>query len=263
MSEIADSRADADRPDPARADTPTEFIEALQRLKRWSGLGYRQLEKRAIAIGESLPRSTLTAALTRDTLPREDLVAALVRTCGCDDDEVKRWVNARRRIAAAARPDEDGLVSPQAVGATEIVARNDLDGAPLGTMPWSIGQLNRPIRILFATLVGVAVVSVLLAAVGTILNLIRDPVLVVSPAPTVVRTSYGVNEAWTNTAHTRVGVEDGEADGHGVYAQYKTRGSDNIYHVGDRNGSAPGHGAEAAGGLSDEAPRLRAGRGLR
>ncbi|MGH3835809.1 MAG: hypothetical protein ACRDSF_08905, partial [Pseudonocardiaceae bacterium] len=48
------------------------------------------------------------------------------------------------------------------------------------------------------------------------------------------------------------GVEDREADGHGVYAQYKIRGSQNIYHVGDRNGSAPGHGAEPAGGIVTE-----------
>ncbi|MGH3800066.1 MAG: hypothetical protein ACRDTD_08045 [Pseudonocardiaceae bacterium] len=43
MSEVADSGADAGRPDPAAANTPAELVDALRRLKCWSGLGYRQL----------------------------------------------------------------------------------------------------------------------------------------------------------------------------------------------------------------------------
>ncbi|MEV7229825.1 tetratricopeptide repeat protein [Polymorphospora sp. NPDC051019] len=88
------------RPDPAAASTAAEFVEALRRLKNWSGVGFRRLESRAAAAGRMLPRSTVTAALARDTLPREDLVVALVRTCGGDDEEVHRWVTARRRLAA-------------------------------------------------------------------------------------------------------------------------------------------------------------------
>jgi hypothetical protein len=95
---------DAGKPDPGETATAGEFVEALRRLKRWTGMGYRQLAKRAAAAGHALPRSTLTVALNRGTLPREDLVAAFVRTCGCDDAEVAAWVNARRRIAAAAGP---------------------------------------------------------------------------------------------------------------------------------------------------------------
>lgn len=98
----------AGRPDPSTAVTVGEFIDALVRLKRWSGLGYRQLAKRAAVTGHSLPRSTLTVALNRSTLPREDLVVALASTCGCDEEEVARWVGARRRIAAASGPDRPG-----------------------------------------------------------------------------------------------------------------------------------------------------------
>lgn len=75
---------------------------ALRRLQKWSGDGFRQLEKRAVQLGLVLPRSTIAAALNRAVLPREDLVVALVRTCGGDQEEVDRWVTARRRIAAAA-----------------------------------------------------------------------------------------------------------------------------------------------------------------
>jgi hypothetical protein len=91
----------AGRPDPGTAATAGEFVDALVRLKRWSGMGYRQLAKRAASSGHSLPRSTLTVALNRSTLPREDLVVALATTCGCDEEEVARWVSARRRIAAS------------------------------------------------------------------------------------------------------------------------------------------------------------------
>jgi hypothetical protein len=102
------SPGDAGWPDPASAVTAGEFVEALRRLKRWSGMGYRQLAKRAAVAGYALPRSTLTVALNRGTLPREDLVVAFVRTCGCDEETVARWVAVRRRIAAAGGSDGPG-----------------------------------------------------------------------------------------------------------------------------------------------------------
>ena len=74
MTELA-SPGNAGKPDPGQAATPAEFVEALRRLKRWTGMGYRQLAKRAAAAGQALPRSTLTVALNRGTLPREDLIA--------------------------------------------------------------------------------------------------------------------------------------------------------------------------------------------
>jgi hypothetical protein len=78
-----------------------EFVVALRRLKNWSGMGFRLLQRRAAQLGLILPRSTITAVFSRDSLPREDLVVALVRTCGGDQEEVDRWVAVRRRIAAA------------------------------------------------------------------------------------------------------------------------------------------------------------------
>jgi hypothetical protein len=94
----------ADKPDLSQVHTPAEFVDAMRRLKSWTGLGYRLLEKRAATAGEALPRSTLTVALTRQTLPREDLVTAFARACGCDEEEIGQWVAARRRIAGAAAP---------------------------------------------------------------------------------------------------------------------------------------------------------------
>jgi tetratricopeptide (TPR) repeat protein len=113
--------AGSGRPDPTTARTPGEFVDAMQRLKRWSGLGFRRLEQRAGAAGDALPRSTVTAALARDTLPREDLVAAFARTCGCGPDEVERWVATRRRLAATASPPQPtaaALTVPTAAAVT-------------------------------------------------------------------------------------------------------------------------------------------------
>ncbi|MGW5266543.1 RICIN domain-containing protein [Microbispora sp. NPDC004025] len=89
------------RPQPRTAATPAEFVALMRRLRAWSGCSYRQLERRAEAVGDVLPRATLAGALSRRDLPREHLLAAFVRACGADDDTVAEWVDARRRLAAA------------------------------------------------------------------------------------------------------------------------------------------------------------------
>ncbi|MEV4454328.1 RICIN domain-containing protein [Microbispora sp. NPDC049633] len=89
------------RPQPWTAATPAEFVALMRRLRAWSGCSYRQLERRAEAVGDVLPRATLAGALSRRDLPREDLLAAFVRACGEDDDTVAEWVDARRRLAVA------------------------------------------------------------------------------------------------------------------------------------------------------------------
>lgn len=110
---MADATDVSDRPDPAAARTPAEFVEAMRRLKRWTGFGFRQLEKRATAGGHVLPRSTLTVALARDTVPREDLVAAFAHACGCDEGQTAGWVAARRRVAAAGTPEAPARPAPE------------------------------------------------------------------------------------------------------------------------------------------------------
>ena len=114
----------SDRPEPNDAATPAEFVEAMRRLKRWTGFGFRQLEKRATEGGHVLPRSTLTVALTRDSVPREDLVAAFAHACGCDDDQTARWVAARRRVAAAGTANvpapEQPLLAPPPVARRRV-----------------------------------------------------------------------------------------------------------------------------------------------
>jgi hypothetical protein len=120
MTDTSRSGGDEERPDPAKASTPAEFVDAMLRLKQWTGWGFRRLEKRAAAAGHLLPRSTLTAALTRQTLPREDLVTALTMACGCDETETAQWIAARRRIAAApVPPNPQPPTTPRVAPATQ------------------------------------------------------------------------------------------------------------------------------------------------
>ncbi|SFN32321.1 hypothetical protein SAMN04489713_1011153 [Actinomadura madurae] len=90
-------------PSPAAACDEAEFIAALRRLKAWSGLSYRQLERRAADAGRVLPYSTASTALGRTTLPREELLVAFVLACGLDDGEAASWVAARKRIAVGGQ----------------------------------------------------------------------------------------------------------------------------------------------------------------
>jgi hypothetical protein len=98
--------------DPLSTSTPAEFTAAMRRLKSWSGLSYRDLERRAGRNGTVLPRSTLTTALSRDSLPREELVEAFTQACGLDQREATRWVAARRRLAAGGSDPGRGTAYP-------------------------------------------------------------------------------------------------------------------------------------------------------
>ncbi len=96
-SHLAESPAQA--PKPALVGTPTEFTAALRALRSWSGLTYRQLEAKATAHTDSLPASTIATTLGRTTLPRERFVVAFTRACGLAEEDVRQWLEARRRIA--------------------------------------------------------------------------------------------------------------------------------------------------------------------
>ncbi|WP_374117016.1 helix-turn-helix domain-containing protein [Streptomyces sp. MNU76] len=67
---------------------------------------YRELESRAVAVGERLPRTTIGRFLTRATVPSRDFVLAFVRACGVDDHELEAWGQAwdRARRQRRKRP---------------------------------------------------------------------------------------------------------------------------------------------------------------
>jgi hypothetical protein len=162
MADLADASG---RPDPTQVSSPAEFVEAMRRLKRWTGWGYRRLEKRAAAAGQVLPRSTLTVALTRPTLPREDLVAAYVRACGCDEDEAARWVAARRRIAAAPAP-----ASPTPLAEPETEAETGVAVGARSVLVVVLPLLIRRARWKARILVVLAVLATALAIGGYVVS---------------------------------------------------------------------------------------------
>jgi len=90
---------------PTPPDTdPAAFVAGLRRLKAWSGLSYRRLERAAAEAGHSLPYSTAASMLGRERLPREELVAAFVAACGVRGAEAEAWLDARTDIACGPPP---------------------------------------------------------------------------------------------------------------------------------------------------------------
>ncbi|MGC3001148.1 XRE family transcriptional regulator, partial [Streptomyces sp. G35A] len=85
---------------PGEIQDLSAFIQGLRDLKRCSGLSYRQLERRAEAAGDVLPRSSVSSMLSRNTLPRPDLLTAFVKACG-EGHRTAEWAEARERVAGA------------------------------------------------------------------------------------------------------------------------------------------------------------------
>ncbi|MGA6224059.1 hypothetical protein ACPESV_27470 [Streptomyces umbrinus] len=114
-------------PSPPDTDAAA-FVAGLRRLKAWSGLSYRRLERQAAEAGHSLPYSTAASMLGRERLPREELVAAFVAACGIQGAEAEAWLDARTDIACGPVPEE---ATPAPVPA--VVA--PLNTAPARTRP--------------------------------------------------------------------------------------------------------------------------------
>lgn len=107
---LRSAEADDGLPQPQDVTDPAQFVAAMRQLRLWADLSYRQLERRANAAGDVLPRTTLAGVLNRPELPREELLASYVRACGGDEDMVGAWVKARRRLAV--EPENPSAVVP-------------------------------------------------------------------------------------------------------------------------------------------------------
>ncbi|RZQ62222.1 RICIN domain-containing protein [Amycolatopsis suaedae] len=106
----------------------TGFVAAMQDLRLRSGYTLRQLEGRAAACGDVLPRSTVADIPRRQTLPRPELVAAFVRACG-EQDRLGEWMAAYRRAARPAEPDR--LPAARAITTVLVLAACAALGATL------------------------------------------------------------------------------------------------------------------------------------
>ncbi|MDX3642157.1 hypothetical protein [Streptomyces sp. MB09-02B] len=138
------------------------FVAALRRLKAWSGLSYRQLERRAVQAGHTLPYSTAATMLGRDRLPREELVAAFLAACGVRADEAEAWLDARVTIACGPPPAETTPRRPPRNGRLWR-SRPQRNGQLWQSRPHRNGQLWQSRRTLLAA---AALVTALLGGVA-------------------------------------------------------------------------------------------------
>jgi hypothetical protein len=138
------------------------FIQGLRDLKRCSGLSYRQLERRAAAAGDVLPRSSVSSMLGRNTLPRPDLLMAFVKACG-EGHRAAEWAEARERVAGAygKEPPPD-RAAPDAAATTAVPRPGPTSPDAAHSPPWR--RRARPVAVAAGVTVAVLVVA---AAVRT------------------------------------------------------------------------------------------------
>jgi hypothetical protein len=106
------------KPDPLTATTPRQFIGALWGYKTWSG--DPSWRKMATQAGQRVVHSTMHAAMHGDVLPKLDVVKAIIIGCGGNEDDLRLFVTAWRRL-------ESARVADTALGA-------DFQAAPVGTL---------------------------------------------------------------------------------------------------------------------------------
>lgn len=84
-------------PDPLRASTPGELVEAVRAFRIWAGEpSFREMAKRA---GSRTAASTICTALgSEHELPRLQVVLAVIAGCGGSEDDQRRFATAWRRI---------------------------------------------------------------------------------------------------------------------------------------------------------------------
>lgn len=89
------------KPDPLGATTPAEFVQTLLKYKSWSGdPSWRTMARNANQI---VVHSTMHSALKSDSLPKFEVMKAIVIGCGGNDEDLKAFVTAWRRIRGPAR----------------------------------------------------------------------------------------------------------------------------------------------------------------
>ncbi|MEV0528692.1 hypothetical protein AB0I66_35265 [Streptomyces sp. NPDC050439] len=145
-------------PVPPRTAETSAFMAELRRLKAWSGLSYRELERAAAAAGEVLPYSTAATMLRRESLPREAVLVAFVVACGLDADDTRRWVAARRELAMGAPPS----ATPAMPVAPAVPVAPVMPAAPVATP--SVRRRRPRLRV---AVVGVATAVAVLLGAGT------------------------------------------------------------------------------------------------
>ena len=86
------------RPNPRRARTSAEFVEALRQFRIWAGNpSFRDMARNC---DHQMGYSTMCAVLRKDELPRRlEIVEAIITGCGGSDEDRQRFATAWRRLA--------------------------------------------------------------------------------------------------------------------------------------------------------------------
>ncbi|GHC73165.1 hypothetical protein GCM10007079_06860 [Nocardiopsis terrae] len=94
------------RPDPADANTPAEFLLTMRRYLAWAGdWSYLELEYKC---GGVVSATKFQRALEGTELPGYVFLMAFVTACvGTDEGERLRWATSWHRLRRAARAEED------------------------------------------------------------------------------------------------------------------------------------------------------------
>jgi transcriptional regulator with XRE-family HTH domain len=85
-------------PQPTRANTAAEYLDALKELREWSGMTYREIAEITRDYPRSVKASTLCGALKRGTLPSEDLVEGFLQAVDLGADIQSLWLDVRKAI---------------------------------------------------------------------------------------------------------------------------------------------------------------------
>jgi transcriptional regulator with XRE-family HTH domain len=95
---FSDDSASDTKPDPLAAETPADFIEALRQYRAWAGSP--SWNAMANLTGQALAPSTMHNAMQDDALPSLDAVRAIIIGCGGDEDDLRNFATAWRRLSA-------------------------------------------------------------------------------------------------------------------------------------------------------------------
>jgi hypothetical protein len=96
--QINDASGFDQKPDPLTANSPAEFVGVLWKYRFWSGNpSWRVIAKNSNHI---VVHSTIYNAMNSDALPKFDVMRAIIIGCGGDEEDLKAYASAWRRIGS-------------------------------------------------------------------------------------------------------------------------------------------------------------------
>ncbi len=119
-----------DHLDPASAASKEELARCLRMLRiRADSPSYRDLEKQALQLGRSLPRTTLGEVLSGRRFPSKAFLLVFVELCGVDPAADPAWESAWNRLAVRYKADVRAEPRPGAEDPRPDQSRQELRAA--------------------------------------------------------------------------------------------------------------------------------------